>query len=182
MDRRVFLSSPVADDGTEPEDLELYLADLGRYRQWRLSETPSAYLGRLELLLDSLAEDLAELERLAGLPEGAFAAEPQNLWLAYGRFFHALVAFIDGTKWLIAHEIPEGVAPRSFTEAVAVLSDRGLLPAGGSDACRELCRLRNRFAHGWDWTPSFPEMRALIVRHVPVLRDVACHLRVRYFG
>lgn len=171
-----------AEDGTAPEDLALYLADLGRYRLWRLREAPEPYLGRLERLLLVLDEDVCQMEGLAAVsleeagPSRGYGA--QGLW----HLFHALVAFLEGTKWLHARELPPGVFPGSFSESVSMLTAAGILSAEHLASYKDLCRLRNRLAHEWDWLPTDVQVRDLLTRHAPVLRHLVASQRARYLA
>lgn len=169
------------------EDWAVYLADLARYRRWRLAERPAEYLARLERLLDSLVEDLREIERLHGsldpnLQGSGDASAEEGAWLAYVRLFHALVTVLDGTKWAVAREFPGGENPCSFADAFRLLTQAGVLPEGYSADGEALVRLRNRLAHAWEWRPSAAEMRRLLAASLPRLRGFVAHLRARYAG
>lgn len=175
-----------AADGTDNEDLELYLSGLARYQEWRLAEKPADYLIRLERLLESLAGDLQELERLRGalavIVEASEDMMPGygEVWLAYGRLFHALVTVVDGTKWVVAREFPDGVKPQSFNGAFRLLVEAGVLPGEDLAAYESLGRLRNRLAHAWEWQPSATEMLVSLDEVIPPIKDFLYRLRLRY--
>lgn len=168
------------DDGTQAEDLAIYLEGLDRYRGWFLNETPAQYQGRLERTLGLFDEDLDALDRLVAIPEGDFLADPAYRDQAMWRLFHGMVAFLEVSKWLLARETPKGVRPRSFSDAFVWLAGEGVLPADRIDDYRALCRLRNRFAHSMDEMPAAAEARGLVLRWLQELRAVAAHLRARY--
>lgn len=176
------VAADTADDGTQPEDLAIYLRGLARYRTWFMKETPARYLGRLERILQALEEDLAALDRLLAVPEDDFLADPAYRDQALWRLFHALVAFLEVSKWLLARETAKGDRPRSFSEAFAWLAEKGVLPLERCDEYRALCRLRNRFAHSMDESPPPAAARAMVQHWLPELRAAAAHLRARYLG
>lgn len=164
-------------DGTEPEDLALYLEGLDRYREWFLGEAPAQYRDRLDEILRMFDEDIAVLRRLRGLPDEAFLSDPGRAAQVLWHLFHAFVTLLETTKWLLAQGVHAGGRPESFSEAFRWLVERGALPQEKTEVYRDLCRLRNRLAHGLDRPPSAAEVRLLLFRWVPEMEQASEHLR-----
>lgn len=103
--------------------------------------------GRVGSLLDRIADESANLQRLAGLDDAAFTAQPDLLAAVKYRFVVAIEAAIDTCRHLAA---AQGLrAPADFADSFAVLGEAGHLDADLTARLRDMARFRNLLVHGY---------------------------------
>ena len=101
--------------------------------------------GRLRALLDRLAGEQADLERLAQLPTEDLLADTDRLKSVKYSFVLAIEISVD-----IAHHLVAALrlrSPESYAEAFLVLAESGLLPRELADQLVRMARFRNLLVH-----------------------------------
>lgn len=162
-------------DGTDPEDLAIFLRGWRRYQQWAGREGRVEYDARLNPLLRRLEEHVQVLQWYAALPAEALLADRRNADGAQHRLFLALVAAIDATKWL-AGKVRVSARPWGFAQAFDLLVEAGALPAEKRAAYVGFARLRNWIAHEAVALPP-RKVRALVRHLLPLLEEYGRVLR-----
>ena len=96
--------------------------------------------GRLRALLDRIAAEGAELQRLAGVEDEEFAVQPDLLAAVKYRFIVAIEASIDTCRHIAAARSLR--APTDFADAFAVLREHGVLDPALARRLQDMARFR----------------------------------------
>jgi len=100
---------------------------------------------RIARLLERLRGWVAELDRLAGLPEAELAGDRDRLASVKYHFIAAIECCIDLAHHVIAAERLR--APQDYADAFAALAEKGVSTQGTATALAQAARFRNRLVH-----------------------------------
>jgi len=104
--------------------------------------------GRIRALLDRLAEETANLRRLAAMSSAELLADPDRMAAVKYRFVVAIETCIDVGEHIVSSE---GLrAPESFADTFAVVAEAGYLPIDVVETLQDMARFRNLLVHVYE--------------------------------